>query len=257
MFRTHRALVIPAAGIAAALLVAAPALAAESGSGSVQGTLKPVPLNDAPGSGSAMVEVDGTTVTFTLAYKGLLADAPHAAHMHYSDATPHTCPTADLDADGGGTLNTTETASAYGPIIVSLTTSGDTSPSSGLAVDRFGVGDDVSYSRGDVTVTPEIAADILSGNVAVVVHGVDHDGSGKFDGATMSDLDPSLPTEATDPALCGILTASQMDAPAGGVDTGEAARGGADLGLVAAGGAALLAGGALLVARRRTATDSI
>lgn len=250
------ALLIPAAGFAALLLAAAPAMASTSGSGSAQGNLDPVPLNDAPGSGSAMVEVDGTTVSFTLAYEGLLVDAPHAAHIHHSDDTPHQCPTADLDADDSGTLNTTETASAYGPIVVSLTTEGDTSPDSGLAVDRFGVGDNVSYSRGDVEVSEEVAAAVLAGEVAVVVHGVDHDGSGAFDGDTMSDLDPALPTEATDPALCGVLAASQMDeVPAGGVDTGEAALGGQNLALAAAGGVALI-GGALVLARRRTSTDS-
>lgn len=256
MIRTRRALVIPAAGIAAALLAAAPAFATTDDGGSTQATLSPIPLNDAPGSGTAMLEVDGTTVSFTLAYDGLLADAPHAAHVHYAEGARNECPTAADDADASGTLNTTEGAPAYGGIVVSLTTTGDTSPSSGLAVDRFGVGDDVSYSRGDVTVTPEVAEDILSGESVVVVHGVDHDGSGAYDGATVSDLDPALPTEATDPALCGILQASQMSMPAGGVDTGEAAVGGANLGIVAAGGAAALVGGALLVARRRTATDN-
>lgn len=250
-------LAAPAVGIAALLLTGAPALASSADTGSVMGELTPVPLNDAPGSGSAMIEVDGTTVSFTLAYEGLLADAPHAAHIHYSDDVSNTCPTADLDGDDSGTLNTTETAAAYGGIIVSLTTEGDTSPDSGLAVDRFGVGDDVSYSRGDVEVTAEVAEDILSGESAVVVHGVDHDGSGAYDGDTVSDLDPALPTEATDPALCGIVQASQMDdMPAGGVDTGQAAVGGADLAVAGGGAAALLAGGALLIARRRTATDS-
>lgn len=252
---TRSIFAIPAAGLAAALLAAAPAMAAST-TGSAQGELTPVPLNDAPGSGSAMIEVDGTTVSFTLAYQGLLADAPHAAHIHYSDDVSNTCPTADLDADGSGTLNTTETAAAYGAIVVSLTTEGDTSPDSGLAVDRFGVGDDVSYSRGDVEVTPEVAADIVSGEAAVVVHGVDHDGSGAYDGDTVSDLDPALPTEATDPALCGILQASQMNAmPSGGVQTGEAFAGGQNLALAAGGGVALAAG-ALVLARRRTATDS-
>ncbi|MGJ7439748.1 CHRD domain-containing protein [Aquipuribacter sp. MA13-6] len=250
-------LAAPAVGIAALLLTGAPALASSAESGSAMADLQPVALNDAPGSGSAMVEVDGTTLSFTLAYEGLLADAPHAAHIHYSDDTPGICPTPEQDADDSGTLNTTETAVGYGGIIVSLTTEGDTSPDSGLAIDRFGVGDDVSYSRGDVEVTAEVAEDILSGEAAVVVHGVDHDGSGAYDGDTMSDLDPSLPTEATDPALCGILQASQMDeVPAGGVDTGQAAVGGQSLAVAGGGAAALLAGGALLVARRRTATES-
>lgn len=248
-------LAAPAVGIAALLLAGAPAMADSHDSGSAQADLQPVPLNDAGGSGEAMVEIDGTTLSFTLAYEGLLAEAPHAAHIHYGEDAMNACPTAEADADGSGTLNTSEGAPAYGGIIVSLTTEGDTSPDSGLAVDRFGVGDDVSYSRADVEVTAEVAEDILSGESAVVVHGVDHNDSGAYDGDTPSDLDPSLPTEATDPALCGILQASQMDdMPAGGVETGEAAAG-TNVGLVAAGGLAV-AGGALLVARRRLSTDN-
>ncbi len=250
-------LAAPAVGIAALLLTGAPALASSAEAGSVMGDLKPVPLNDAPGSGEAMIEVEGTTLSFTLAYDGLLAEAPHAAHIHYGEDAMNQCPTADADEDSSGTINTSEGAPFYGGIVVSLTTEGDTSPDSGLAVDRFGVGDDVSYSRGDVEVTAEVAEDILSGESVVVVHGVDHDGSGAYDGDTVSDLDPSLPTEATDPALCGVVSASQMDeVPAGGVDTGQAAVGGADLAVAGGGVAALLAGGALLVARRRTATES-
>jgi len=247
-------LAAPAVGFAALLMMSAPAMAAESGS--AQADLQPIPLNDAPGTGSAMVEIDGSTLSFTLTAQGLLADAPHAAHIHFGADARHECPTAEDDADGGGTINTTDGAPAYGPIVVSLTTEGDTSPDSGLAVDRFGVGDDINYSRGDVEVSPEVATAVLAGQAAVVVHGVDHDGSGAYDGATVSDLDPALPTEATDPAICGVLNASQMDMPAGGVQTGEAAVGGSDLGLIVAGGAAVLAGGALLVARRRTSTDS-
>ena len=45
---------------------------------------------------------------------------------------------------------------------------------------------------------------------------MNHNDNGKYDGDTKSDLDPSLPTEATDPAICGVLAA----APAGGVRTG-------------------------------------
>ncbi|MFN2319050.1 MAG: CHRD domain-containing protein [Dermatophilaceae bacterium] len=250
-------LAAPAIGIAALLLTAAPALASEHTSGTAMGDLQPVPLNDAPGSGSAMVEIDGTTLSFTLAYAGLLAEAPHAAHIHYAEDAMNTCPSADADTDESGTLNTSEGAPSYGGIIVSLNTEGDTSPDSALAVDRFGVGDDVSYSRGDVQVSAEVAEDILSGEAVVVVHGVDHDGSGAYDGDTASDLDPSLPTEATDPALCGVLQASQMtEVPAGGVDTGEAAVESQNLALASGGAAALIAGGALVMARRRTATDS-
>lgn len=54
------------------------------------------------------------------------------------------------------------------------------------------------------------------GEAAVVQHGVDPNGSsGAYDFETMSDIDPSLPQEATVPAVCGILNAS-MDLPCPG-----------------------------------------
>lgn len=251
---TRTLVAAPALGLAALLLSTAPALAA---SGAVEADLQPVPLNGANATGNAMVSISGTTLTFTLAANGLLADAPHAAHIHYGEDSRNSCPAATDDADGGGTLNTTETGVAYGPIVVSLTNAGDTSPESGLAVDRFGVGDNISYSRGDVQVTEEIAQDILSGEAAVVVHGVDHDGSGVYDGETVSDLDPSLPTEATDPAICGVLNVSQMSAaPQGGVATGMGATSGVEnAGLIAAGGLAAAGGAALLYRRRQLSSN--
>ena len=39
----------------------------------------------------------------------------------------------------------------------------------------------------------------------VDIHGVDYDNSGAYDGERMSELDPALPAEATDPAACGVL----------------------------------------------------
>ena len=48
---------------------------------------------------------------------------------------------------------------------------------------------------------------IKSGKGVIVIHGVDHNGNGTYDfeGAGASELDPTLPAEATDPALCGVL----------------------------------------------------
>jgi hypothetical protein len=250
----------PALGLAALALTAAPALATTDGGGTAMAELRPVPLNDAPGSGSLMVQLDGTMLSFELAYSGLLADAPHAAHIHFAPDALHTCPTAEDDADGDGFLTTSDGAASYGGIVVSLTTEGDTSPDSGLAVDRFGVGDDVRYSRSDVQVDQATADAIMAGQAVVVVHGVDHNDNGMYDEGDRgpSDLDPSLPGEATDPALCGVLQASQMtDVPTGGVATGQAPVAEQNVALAAGGAAALLAGaGALAVARRRTATDS-
>jgi hypothetical protein len=198
-----------------------------------------------------MVEVKGTRIDVTVAASGLLADNPHAAHIHFGADARHECPVAGDDASGDGTLNTTEGGPAYGPIVVSLTESGDTSPKSGLAVDRFSTapGGKIHYSRGSIHVSAGVARAIADGQSVVVIHGVDHNHDGKYDGSTKSDLDPSLPTEATDPAICGVLSA----APAGGAATGA---GGSSTPqqtpLLALGGGLLLvaAGTGTLTARR-------
>ena len=64
----------------------------------------------------------------------------------------------------------------------------------------------LTYERGRIKVTQTLAKAISSGEAVIVIHGVDHNHNGSYDGATASDLDPSLPTEATDPALCGVIT---------------------------------------------------
>ena len=238
---------------AAALLAfgAGPAMAA---SGSVTANLNPVEGNGVDGSGTAMVEVDGTTLTVTMAATGLLADQPHAAHIHYSEEARNECPTLADDSDDNGHLNTTEGAPAYGEIVVSLTKTGDTSPDSGLAVDRFDTaeGGEISYERGSIEVDSDVAEAIADGESVVVIHGVDHNHDGEYSGDEKSELDESLPAEATDPALCGVLA----KAPSGGMDTGSGgAAGGQNTALIALGGGALLAAvgsGALAARRART-----
>ena len=142
-----------------------------------------------------MVTVRGTTLDVTMAASGLLADSPHAAHIHFGAEARHECPAAADDAKDDGTLNTTEGGPAYGAIVVSLTKTGDTSPASGLAVDRFDTapGGRISYERGSIKVSPGVAQAIADGKSVVVIHGVDHNDNGTYDGDTKSDLDPSLP----------------------------------------------------------------
>ena len=107
--------------------------------------------------------------------------------------------------------------------------------------------------------TEEVAEDILSGEAAVVVHGVDHDGDGTYSLGQrgVSDLDPALPGEATDPAICGVLNASQMGGmPEGGVDTGAGSTTGVEnAGLIGAGAVAALGGAALVLRRRQVASQ--
>jgi len=248
----HRTLTL--ASLAVASLAVSPFLgigAAVAANGDTTANLQPVALNGVDASGTAMVQVNGNKIDVTMAATGLLPDNPHAAHIHFGADARHECPTAGDDAKGDGTIDTTDGDPAYGPIVVSLTKTGDTSPDSGLAVDRFDTapGGELSYERGSITVAPEIATAIADGNAVVVVHGVDHNGSGKYDGKTKSDLDPSLPTEATDPAICGVL----VSAPSGGADTGYGGTASNDnSGLIALGGGLLLAGtGAGAVAARK------
>ena len=247
--RTTRKIAAGTVGAAAMFALAAgPALA----DGGVNANLKPIPGSGVTGSGTAMVKVSGTTITVTMAATGLLANQPHAAHIHFGASARHECPTLGDDTNKDGHLNTTEGAPAYGPVVVSLTKTGDTSAKSVLAVDRFDTapGGRISYQRGSITVAAAVATAISKGQAVVVIHGVDYNKDGKYDGAVKSDLNPALPTEATDPALCGALRA----APAGGVATGGGGTaGGQNEALIALGGAALLAaaGTGVAAARRR------
>ena len=254
----HRTLTL--ASLAIASLAVSPFLgmgAAVAADGDTMANLKPVALNGVQASGTAMVQVNGTRIDVTMAASGLLADNPHAAHIHFGAEARHECPTAADDADGDGTINTTDGGPAYGDIVVSLTKTGDTSPDSGLAVDRFDTapGGNLSYERGSINVAPDVATAIANGESVVVVHGVDHNDNGKYDGKKKSDLDPKLPTEATDPAICGVL----VSAPAGGADTGlgGAASSGTDNGLLALGGGLMLvAAGTGAVAARRARVNA-
>lgn len=220
--------------------------------GSANANLAPVVLNGVNGSGTAMVTVKGNVVSVTMAAKGLLAGSPHAAHIHFGADARHECPAAADDTNKDAHLTTTEGGPAYGAVVVSLTTTGDTSPSSALAIDRFDTapGGNLTYQRGDITVAPEVAAAITAGQAVVVIHGVDYNADGKYDGTVMSDLDPKLPTEATDPALCGVLKAAPVGAMATGAGGASSSQG--DEGLLIAGGALLLAaaGTGTYVARR-------
>jgi len=206
MRTTHRVGIAAMAGLA----LVAPALmttSAQANTGDLVAHLQPVALNGVHGGGTAWVTVRGTNVEVSMAASGLLADAPHAAHIHFGATARHECPLATDDSDGSGTLTTTEGAPAYGPVVVSLTKTGDTSPASALAIDRFDTapGGTLSYERGHIKVSQTVAKAISDGQAVIVIHGVDHNGDGAYDGSTPSDLDPSLPTEATDPALCGAV----------------------------------------------------
>ena len=219
--------------LAAATLGAGPALAhsgdsskAEKGDKTVTLKAKLHSLNNSGATGYATAMVRGQTIlSMKVHAMGLTPDAPHAQHIHYGNQALNECPTFKQDSNRDNRLNTVEGVPAYGPVVVSLNTTGDTTPASFLAVDRFPVSMDgtYSYSRKNIDITSvagtgypgtdgagtaeQIAESIRNGEGVVVIHGLDYDGNGSYnfskEGA--SELNASLPAEATDPAACGVL----------------------------------------------------
>lgn len=182
-------------------------------------------LNRSGASGTATAVVRNQKIKHIEVHaSGLTPNAPHAQHIHYGNEALNECPTLALDENRDGRLNTVEGIPAYGPVVVSLNTTGDTTPASFLDVTRFPVSEDGSYaySRDNIHITKvagtgypgpagtgtakEIADSIREGEGVVVIHGVDYNGNGEYDfSAGASELDPNLPAEATDPAACGVL----------------------------------------------------
>lgn len=166
------------------------------------------PLNNSGVKGNADVVVNGRRVTVDLNARRLLKKSPHAQHIHFGAKARNECPTVRDDDNADHRLNTVEGQPAYGPVRVSLTTKGDTTAKSTLAVNRFPTAPkgEVNYDRRGIEVSKRVARGIRNGNAVVVVHGLDYNGNGKYDfAAGKSELDPALPAEATDPASCGVL----------------------------------------------------
>lgn len=183
-------------------------------------------LNGSGASGSATAVIRNQRIDHIEVHaEGLTPDAPHAQHIHYGEQALNECPTLLLDSNGDGRINTVEGVPAYGPVVVSLNTTGDTTPASFLDVTRFPVssGGILDYSRENIEFTDvagtgypgadgtgtakQIADAVRDGEGVVVIHGLDYDGNGvyNFSEEGASELDSSLPAEATDPAACGVL----------------------------------------------------
>jgi len=244
---------------AVGLAVAVPGTAVAAEPVSYEATLNPITANNVTGSGTAWVTVTGDSAEVKVQVSGLLDGVPHAQHIHI-DALGQ-CPSAAQQHNGQASINVADGAPFYGAIGTSLTNAGDTSPAAGLAVTEFPSTGSYTYTR-TFDLDPNVVANLEKGTAVLVVHGVDYNNNGKYDDVLgASELDPSLPAEATDPALCGAFTAMQMSGvPSGAADTGGGSTAntggyGAEIGV---GAAALLAvGGAVVIAqrRRRSAQD--
>jgi len=231
-----------------------PGLASAQDTLSYQATLNPITANKVSGNGASWISVTGTRAEVKIQVNGLLDGAPHAQHIHDAQGK---CPTKPAQHNGLPSINVADGAPLYGGIGTSLTNAGDTSPAAALAVERFPSTGSYTYSR-TIELDPNVVANLKKGTAVLVVHGIDYNNNGKYDGVLgTSELDTSLPAEATDPALCGAFAPMQMaGVPAGAANTGGGSS--ANQGHtteIAVGAAALLAaGGAALVALRRRPT---
>lgn len=210
------------AGLAVLVLLvfAVPALAGHTGTGepadgdNFRADLRAIPHHPQADGGSQVTGSAGVTrtedtVRVYVEVDGVTPGVPHAQHIHGVGLSR--CPAADERDDrvADGLIDTVEGIEDYGEVQTALTTEGDASPASALAVDRFPMSDDGSYTY-DRTFTigediPEEVADDLESH-SIVVHGADLNGNGELDfenGA--SSLTDDLPLEATVPVACGEI----------------------------------------------------
>ncbi|MEO6791804.1 MAG: hypothetical protein ABI249_00125 [Ornithinibacter sp.] len=205
-----------------AVLLAVPATVALSAgaafavsAGNFQANLKPVPHNAVADGGSdvhgqASMRLTGRTLAIDLSAKGLTPGESHAMHIHGDTQARNECPGIDADVNTGdpidpssfiagmpdGLISLGEGGTEYGPIDVSLTATGDTSPTSGLTLGRFLTADakgNIDYHRS--VVVPKAVAKNLS-NLHIVIHGTDLNG----DGSSVDSL-----FQATLPVACGEI----------------------------------------------------
>lgn len=160
----------------------------------------PVPWNNVAGSGSATVQLQGNVATVTVDTNRLLP-ANHLMHIHGGSGA---CPSASVGSviNGHRFISAKDGDQSYGGVVTSLTASGDTSPVSHLSRPRFPSVGNIRYKR-SITLDPGVANLIRLGQAVIVVHGIDYNGNGRYDGSL------GLDGEAAAPALCGALSTTR------------------------------------------------
>jgi hypothetical protein len=168
------------------------------------GTLMPVPTNHVTADGRATLRLNGDLATVTVRSNRLVGGR-HLMHIHAG--ARGTCPPASAARlhRGHRTISTTDGGPFYGKALASLTTRGDTTISSFLAFARYPNTTTIRYAR-TLKLTSAVADLIRADNAVILIHGIDYNYNGLYDfGLDRSDLQRTLPGEATAPALCGPL----------------------------------------------------
>jgi hypothetical protein len=229
----------------------------------VSATLQPLNGSGASGTVKLTATDDGRLIV-VIHSRGLVPGQPHAQHIHGSlEGSGHfMCPSLKDDTNGDGILTNEEAMGEYGTIFFSLTTRGDSSAKSALAVDRLPVADSqgrLDYRR---TFSAKRVPDALLTHLSslhVVQHGIDVNHNGRYDVAALGVSTfaknlgaPGVPEEATDPATCGLVTgAGASMAPNGGVETGGGPADGRNAGIAAVGAVMVAVSMGLMLGRLR------
>ncbi|MGH3362124.1 MAG: hypothetical protein ACRDOM_06660 [Nocardioides sp.] len=184
--------------------------ASQGGEKTFGAQLSPVahdPARDAGSNatGAAELSLLGRSLTTELTAAGTSANLPHAMHIHGARQAANECPGPDRrdDITDDGLIETAEGQPDYGPVKVSFTTSGDTSPGSTFALDRFPVADaggSFAYER-SFQIPGKLASRL--GDLHIVVHGHDLNGNGSYDGPNSA---LGVPLEAELPVACGTIS---------------------------------------------------
>jgi hypothetical protein len=216
-------------------------------------------MNGSGATALARVTVqDDGSLNIRIVGHGLTPNQPHAQHIHgdMTGSMEFFCPPPSADDDGDGQVSTEEGVPMYGGVVVALTTSGDTTGDSVLALDRFPVADangDMDYERTiPAAQVPDSIVEHID-HLHIVQHGLDVNGNGEYDLKSLGEsvfakslgVD-GVPEEGTNPATCGEVV------PVGSVDTGGGPTDGSDQApLLAVGGFALAGAAGLLWLHRR------
>ncbi len=137
--------------------------------------------------GKAHIKMQGNRVKVMVEARGLSPKMPHAMHVHGKEAGELAfCPGAERRDElvNNGLIETVESLPDYGPVQVSLTTRGDTSPESVLALNRFPVAKHsgkLEYER-TFSIPRAVAARLEEKHI--VIHGEDLDRDGEYEGRT-------------------------------------------------------------------------
>ena len=194
------AIVVLAGAVAAVIAVTSGSSSSPPVKGGFAAAVRPVPTNRVNATGRATVQLHGNVATVTVDTNGLL-QAAHLMHIHGGTGN---CPPASAAVvyKGNRFIGASVGDKYYGPVVTSLTQTGDTSPASHLSSSLFPQVGDIRYQR-TLTLGPGVAQQIRNGLAVIVVHGINYDGGKAYD----SYLGPGV--EATAPALCGPLFPAQ------------------------------------------------